>query len=126
MLGVPVLLAPEGTKHPVVGMETFFVIMKEYYVYIMSNKRGSLYTGVTNDLLQRVYQHKNKLIEGFTKKYNINSLVYFESSDDVTAAIAREKQIKGLLRSKKVALIKSINPKWEDLSKDWFDLPAGS
>ncbi len=69
--------------------------MIEYYVYIMSNKRGTLYTGVTNDLEQRVYQHKNKLIEGFTKRYNITQLVYFESSDDVTAAIAREKQIKG-------------------------------
>ena len=67
--------------------------MKEYYVYIMSNKSGTLYTGITNDLEQRVYQHKNKLIEGFTKRYNITQLVYFSSSDDVTTAIAREKQI---------------------------------
>ncbi len=95
--------------------------MIEYYVYIMSNKRGTLYTGVTNDLEQRVYQHKNKLIEGFTKRYNITQLVYFESSDDVTAAIAREKQIKGLLRSKKIELIKTLNPQWKDLSEGWFD-----
>ena len=95
--------------------------MKEYYVYIMSNKRGTLYAGVTNDLEQRIYQHKNKLIEGFTKRYNITQLVYFESSDDVTAAIAREKQIKGLLRSKKIELIKTLNPQWKDLSDGWFD-----
>ena len=95
--------------------------MKEYYVYIMSNKRNTLYIGVTNNLEQRVYQHKNKSIEGFTKKYNINQLVYFESGDDVTAAIEREKQIKGLLRSKKVELIKTLNPQWKDLSEGWFD-----
>ncbi len=95
--------------------------MIEYYVYIMSNKRGTLYTGVTNDLEQRVYQHKNKLIEGFTKRYNITQLVYFESSDDVTAAIAREKQIKGLLRRKRIELIKTLNPQWKDLSEGWFD-----
>jgi putative endonuclease len=95
--------------------------MNEYYVYILSNKRGALYTGVTNDLERRIYQHKNKLIEGFTKRYNITRLVYFESTNDVTVAIAREKQIKGLLRSKKVELIKTLNPKWEDLSEAWFE-----
>jgi putative endonuclease len=95
--------------------------MKEYYVYIMSNKRGTLYTGVTNDLEQRVYLHKNKSVEGFTKKYNINDLVYFESSDDVTVAIAREKQMKGLLRSKKIELIIRMNPDWKDLGEEWFD-----
>ena len=95
--------------------------MKEYYVYIMPNKRSTLYTGITNDLEQRVYQHQNKQIEGFTKRYNITQLVYFESSDDVTAAIAREKQIKGLLRSKKIELIKTLNPQWKDLSEGWFN-----
>ena len=95
--------------------------MKEYYVYILSNQRGTLYTGVTNDLEQRINQHKNKLIEGFTKRYNITQLVYFESTDDVTAAIAREKQVKGLLRSKKIDLIKGMNPHWKDLSEGWFD-----
>jgi putative endonuclease len=94
-------------------------LMKEYYVYILSNQRGVLYTGVTNDLVRRVYQHKNKLIEGFTKRYNINQLVYFESYGDVKAAIEREKKIKGLLRYKKVDLIKTMNPRWDDLSAAW-------
>jgi putative endonuclease len=95
--------------------------MKEYYLYILSNKRGTLYTGVTSDLERRIYQHKTKSIDGFTSKYNINRLVYFESCDDVNAAITREKQIKGLLRSKKIELIKTMNPKWEDSSSAWFD-----
>jgi putative endonuclease len=95
--------------------------MKEYYVYIMSNKRGTLYTGVTYNLEQRVYQHKKKLIEGFTQRYNVTQLVYFESTDDVTAAIAREKQIKGMLRGKKIDLIKTMNPHLQDLSDGWFD-----
>ena len=98
--------------------------MNEYFVYILSNKSGNLYAGVTNDLERRVYQHKNKLIEGFTKRYNINMLVYFESTNDVTIAIAREKQIKGMLRSKKIKLIKTMNPELKDLSEDWFDTNA--
>ena len=95
--------------------------MKKYYVYIMSNKSGTLYAGITNDLERRVYQHKCKSIEDFTKRYNITSLVYFESTDDVTIAIAREKQIKGMLRHKKIELIKTLNPEWKDLSEDWYD-----
>jgi putative endonuclease len=94
--------------------------MKEYYVYILSNKSGLLYTGVTNDLERRVYQHKNTLIEGFTKKYNINQLLYFESCSDVNSAITREKQIKGMLRSKKMELIKAVNQEYRDLSEGWF------
>ena len=78
-----------------------------------------LYTGVTNNLEQRLYQHKNKLTNGFTSKYNISRLVYYESSVDVTAAITREKQIKGMLRSKKIELIKTMNPGLVDLSEDW-------
>ena len=95
--------------------------MKEYYVYILANKRGVLYTGVTNDLERRVYEHKKKFVDGFTKRYNVTQLVYFESTKDVTAAITREKQIKGLLRSKKVDLIKTINPRLENLSENWFE-----
>lgn len=95
--------------------------MKEYYVYILSNKSGTLYTGITNDLEKRVHQHKSQTVEGFTKRYNITRLVYFESTNDVTAAIAREKQIKGMLRSKKIQLIKTLNPQLKDLSGDWFD-----
>ena len=86
----------------------------------MSNQSYTLYTGVTNDLEQRVYQHKSKKIEGFTKRYNITRLVYFESSDDITAAITREKQIKGMLKRKKMDLIKLVNPSMKDLSEDWF------
>lgn len=93
---------------------------KQYYVYIMTNRSKTLYTGVTNDLMRRVYEHKNKMVEGFTKKYNITRLVYFEGTNDVQSAIVREKQIKGWLRSKKIGLIESANPKWEDLSKEWF------
>ena len=95
-------------------------MMEQYYVYVMTNKSRTLYTGITNNLERRVYEHKNKLIEGFTKKYNITKLVYYEISNDVEAAIAREKQIKGWLRRKKIALIESVNPQWKDLSKGWF------
>ena len=79
--------------------------MKTYYVYIMSSKSGTLYTGITSDLEKRVYQHKNILVDGFTKKYDVNSLVYFEETGDVDSAIAREKQIKAWRRSKKKDLI---------------------
>ena len=93
---------------------------KEYCVYIMTNKSRTLYTGVTNNLMRRVYEHKNKLIPGFTSKYNIKNLVYFETTPSVHAALEREKQIKGWLRAKKIALVESINPQWKDLSKEWF------
>jgi putative endonuclease len=86
---------------------------------MMANRSRTIYTGVTSDLPRRVYEHKNKLIPGFTSKYHIDRLVYYESTEDVESAIAREKQIKGWLRTKKVALIESINPEWLDLSVDW-------
>ena len=94
--------------------------MEQYYVYIMTNNSRTLYTGVTNDLRRRVYEHKNKLIPGFTNKYNITKLVYYEECKDIKIAIPREKQIKGWLRKKKIELIEKGNPNWEDLSKDWF------
>jgi putative endonuclease len=94
--------------------------MKQYYVYIMANRSGTLYAGVTNDLVKRVSQHKNRLIEGFTKKYNITNLVYYEVTDDVQTAIQREKEIKGWLRKKKTALIEAMNPEWRDLSDGWY------
>ncbi len=97
------------------------VYTKNYYVYIMTNHSGTLYTGVTNNLERRVYQHKQKVFEGFTKKYNIDRLVYFEHTHDVRVAILREKEIKGWLRQKKIKLIETMNPEWNDLSKDWFD-----
>jgi putative endonuclease len=93
---------------------------KRYYVYIMASKSKTLYVGVTNNLERRVYEHKQKLIEGFTSTYNVNRLVYFAETNEVTDAIAREKEIKGWLRVKKVKLIEELNPYWEDLSADWF------
>ena len=93
--------------------------MSEYYVYIMTNGKRTLYTGITNNLYRRVHEHKEKLIPGFTKKYNIDYLVYVESTPDVIAAITREKQIKGWTRAKKISLIESSNPEWRDLSFDW-------
>ena len=94
-------------------------IMKDYYVYILSNTSKTLYIGVTNNLEGRVYEHKNKLIDGFTKKYNLTKLVYFETTTDIKAAIYREKQLKGWLRSKKIALIEQNNSNWQDLSLSW-------
>jgi putative endonuclease len=93
-----------------------FVPMKTYYVYILSSRYRVLYTGVTGDLDRRVLEHRNKVRDGFTKRYNVSRLVYFESFPDVHAAIAREKQIKGWSRSKKLALIRSENPGWKDLA----------
>lgn len=93
--------------------------MKQYYVYILASKTRVLYTGVTNDLKRRMWEHKKKLVPGFTRKYNVTHLVYFESSSDVRRAIVREKAIKGWLRSKKVALIEGVNPRWKDLSAGW-------
>jgi putative endonuclease len=91
--------------------------MKQYCVYIMTNKkRGVLYTGVTDNLERRVYEHKQKVVPGFTAKYNCTKLVYYGVSNDINAAIAAEKQIKGWLRKKKIALIESTNPEWKDLS----------
>jgi putative endonuclease len=95
--------------------------MKKYFVYILSNKSGTLYVGVTNNLERRLYEHKNKLNQGFTSKYNISRLVYFKPTDDVTVAITREKKIKGMLRSKKIELIKTMNPGLIDLSEDWYE-----
>ena len=88
-----------------------------YYVYMMTNWNNKvLYTGVTSNLERRIYEHKNKLVKGFTAKYNVNKLVYFEYTADVTSAISREKQIKGWTRQKKNELVESLNPKWQDLS----------
>ena len=93
-----------------------------YYVYIMTNYRMTvLYIGVTNDLERRVYEHKKKLADGFTKKYNLDRLVYFEETDDVTVAIEREKQLKRWVRRRKAELVATMNPEWRDLAADWYD-----
>ena len=95
--------------------------MKQHYVYIMTNRSHTLYTGVTNNLERRVYEHKQKMVPGFTSKYNITRLVHYETCRQVLGAIAREQQIKGWLRAKKIALIESANPNWEDLSAEWYE-----
>ena len=87
----------------------------------MTNFSKTLYIGITSDLVKRIYEHKNKMIEGFTRRYNITKLVYFEETNDVNVAIQREKQLKGWLRKKKIALIESVNPSWRDLSEDFFE-----
>jgi putative endonuclease len=91
-----------------------------YFVYFMCNESRMLYVGVTNDLRKRVFQHKSRLIPGFTQRYNLYKLVNFEMFGDIRAAIAREKQFKGWLHSKKVALINAKNPQWKDLAESWF------
>jgi len=90
--------------------------MNEYYVYIMTNKSRTLYTGVTNNLERRVLEHKSKSIPGFTCRYNITRLVWYEKFGDIRDAIETEKRIKGWVRAKKIALIESGNPEWKDLS----------
>jgi len=95
--------------------------MKNYYVYLLTNWNNKvMYVGMTNNLERRMYEHKNKLINGFTKKYNINKLVHFEQTSDVNAAISREKEIKKWRREKKDNLVLSSNPEWNDLSDEWY------
>jgi putative endonuclease len=92
---------------------------KRYYVYIMASRSLTFYTGMTGDLCRRALQHKNGEIEGFTKRYHVNRLVYYEAFKYVRSAIAREKQIKAWTRAKRLALIKSENPTWQDLAEGW-------
>ena len=95
------------------------ILMKNYYVYFLASKRnGTLYIGVTNDLIRRIYEHKNSLVDGFTKKYNVKTLVYYEATEDVNSAIAREKSLKKYSRKAKLDLIEQGNPQWKDLSTD--------
>jgi putative endonuclease len=94
------------------------------YVYILASKSGVLYTGVTSRLAERTIEHRLKLVEGFTSKYNVNRMVYWEKHRDIRGAIAREKHIKGWSRAKRVALIESVNPKWKDLAEGYFPLKA--
>ena len=100
--------------------------MKSYYVYILSNTNNQvLYIGVTNHLIRRVYEHKNHVIDGFTRKYNLNKLVYFEQTDDVSVAIAREKQLKHWRREKKNYLVNQFNPDWHDLYPQLLESGGG-
>jgi putative endonuclease len=93
--------------------------MRQYFVYILSSYKRTTYVGVTNDLERRLYEHKHHLVPGFTSKYNVDRLVYFEATGDVYAAISWEKEIKAWRREKKVALVESLNPDWRDLSFEW-------
>ena len=86
-----------------------------------SKQNGTIYTGVTNNLERRVYEHKNNIIKGFTSKYKIHNLVYFEETNDINEALVFEKRIKGWLRQKKIDLIEVMNPHWDDLAKEWFN-----
>ncbi len=94
---------------------------RQGYVYIITNRHHRvLYTGVTSDLVKRIWQHKQKAVPGFTQRYNCDQLVWFEQTPEITAAIAREKQIKAGSRNRKECLINATNPEWEDLAKDWY------
>ncbi len=94
---------------------------KTFFVYILASKSKVLYIGMTNNLARRLLEHKKKLVQGFTSKYNINRLVYYEEHNNPEEAILREKQIKGWVRIKKIELIEEINPGWKDLSEGWFE-----
>jgi putative endonuclease len=95
--------------------------MKYYYVYILaSERRGTLYIGVTNDLIRRMHEHKNGLVDGFTKKYHVYNLVYFQQCENVESVIQREKQLKAWHREWKIKLIEETNPNWNDLSTSLF------
>lgn len=99
--------------------------MKQYFVYILASKRnGTLYIGVTSNLEKRIFEHKNKLIKGFTEKYNLKILVYYEITNDINSAIRREKQLKKWNRKWKLELIEKSNPKWTDLSEGWISSRA--
>jgi putative endonuclease len=101
--------------------------MKIYYIYILASKRnGTIYIGITNNLEKRIYEHKNEITKGFTKKYDVKKLVYYEKTNDVISAIAREKQLKKWNRKWKLELIEKSNPQWNDLSKDWIPNQVGN
>ncbi len=115
-----ILILKSKNRHPEWSEGSNTKTIMNYYVYIITNwKNTVLYTGVTNNLERRIYEHKNKLIEGFSSKYNLGKLVYYEQTDDIHVALEREKYIKGKKRDYKLNLIKKINPDWVDLSKDF-------
>jgi putative endonuclease len=94
--------------------------MRRFYVYIMTNRSRTLYIGVTDDLERRVLEHREKRVPGFTARYNLDILIHYEEFTEVADAIAREKQLKGWTRAKKIALIEEANPHWEDRARDWY------
>ena len=96
-----------------------------FYTYILGSLSGTLYIGMTNNLARRIWQHKQHEIAGFTARYGVDRLLYFESFDDGRTAVDREKQFKGWTRQKKIALIEARNPSWMDLSKEWYEVDRG-
>ncbi len=100
------------------------MLTKQYYIYIMASRSRVIYIGLTNDLRRRVAQHQQKLVEGFTQKYNVTQLVYYEVTNDVHSALAREKELKGWRRSKKLRLIEKDNPHWVDLAPPAHTVPS--
>ena len=96
-----------------------------FYTYILGSLSGTLYIGMTNNLIRRIRQHKQHKIAGFTARYGVDRLLYFGSFDDVRTAISREKQLKGWTRQKKIALIETLNPSWVDLSQEWYEDDRG-
>jgi len=112
---------PVGMRRAILREGYFMRDPKIYFVYLMSNRSKTLYTGVTNSLMRRVREHKLGVGSGFTCRYKLDRLVYFERFEDVHRAIGREKQIKGWLRSRKIELIVAVNPEWGDLSATWYE-----
>jgi putative endonuclease len=98
--------------------------MNNYFVYILSSNSKRLYIGITNNLERRLFEHRDKIIKGFTSRYNMDKLVYYEVFSNVEQAINRETQLKGWLRERKLELIESVNPEWRDLNEEWGKLPA--
>jgi putative endonuclease len=126
--GISIIHRPMFTRHRQIqairATQTRMQQPRRFHVYIMTNnpKSAVLYIGITGDLRRRVWQHKNKLVPGFTSRYNLTRLMYYEQFVYPDAAISREKEIKGWRRSKKIALIESMNPTWDDLAKEWQDV----
>ena len=118
ILSLDLLHFVEGSQKTIDKLLPHFYtkVMKEYYVYILANKTNSvLYIGVTNDLTRRVFEHKNGLVDGFTKKYKVHKLVYYETTTDVNIALNREKELKSWIRARKNKLIESTNPEWKEI-----------
>ena len=113
------MLCPGSSTRTCVWLQCGCVKQHCYSVYIVASYSGVLYIGMTSDLQERIWQHKNGVFEGFTKKYKCRRLVFFERYKHVADAIRREKQLKGWTRAKKIALIESMNPRWQDLSENW-------
>ena len=113
-----------GPRDPFRSETRYPAPMAQYWLYILASRSRVLYVGVTNDLIRRVLEHKSHLVPGFTRRYNVDRLVFFEATADVRVALAREKEVKGWRRAKKVALVEGQNPLWRDLAAEWTTTDA--